>query len=577
MIEIANVALPLDLFADTGIDSVDVEGLCRAAAGAAGVNRAEVREVRILRRSIDARKRSNVHFVATLGVVLVDQAAEERACARPGVKPHVPYAPLKIAPWPDGAPRPVVVGMGPAGLFAAVYLARAGARPLVIERGACVEDRQRAVDIFESGGPLDLDTNIQFGEGGAGAFSDGKLTNNMKNPLSSHVLHWFVDAGAPDRILWEAHPHIGSDKLPTAVAALRAEIISRGGQVRFQTRVEGLEFSEGRLTGVVLRHPDSTTDRVSANQVVLATGHSARDTYAMLYNEGFTLERKPFAMGVRIEHDQQAVNRGQWGAAADHPALDAAEYKAAVHVPSGRTVYTFCMCPGGYVTCATSEPGGVVVNGMSNFARDGANANAALLVNVAPEDFGGDPDDPLAGVVLQQEVELRAFALAVQEGGVTYQAPAQRVGYFLGQQAVAESDAEFGRRELAEDSDGKPVMPTYARGVVWCDLHEVLPPFVSKALEQAFPLLERRIHGFSDPQAVMTAPETRSSSPVRVVRGKSDLQAHVGAPDAPASGVFPCGEGAGYAGGIMSAAVDGLRVAQALVAAAAEGQAGTGA
>lgn len=557
MIDVANVKLPLRLFPDPGIRNVNQEGLRHAAARALGVDEPRIAHVQITKRSIDARKKNDVHFVTTLCVELQSASDEEAACRRPGVKPHAPYRPLAIEPWPEGAPRPVVVGTGPAGLFAAVYLARAGARPLVVERGQSVDERRRIVAAFDAGDPLDPDTNIQFGEGGAGTFSDGKLTNNMKNPRCKHVLRWFVDAGAPSEILWEAHPHIGSDRLPQAVRTLRNEVIARGGEVRFGTCVTGLRLSGGVLQAVALRAEDGTECEEPARLLVLATGHSARDTFAVLRDEGFSLERKPFAMGVRIEHSQAAMNRSQWGRAAQSPALGAAEYKAAVHVGGGRTVHTFCMCPGGTVTCAASERGGVVVNGMSNFARNGTNANAALLVNVDPADFGGDPDDVLAGAKLQRSIEQRAYRAAQQAGGTPYQAPAQRVGDFLGAPASA------GARKHARG--GVPVQPTYARGVVWCDLHRVLPAFISRALEQALPLLDRRIHGFADPQAVMTAPETRSSSPVRIVRAKDDLQAHIGGPDALASGVFPCGEGAGYAGGIMSAAVDGLRVAEALV------------
>ena len=535
MIEIRNHALPL-----TAGDPSSEGALSRAAAKRLGIDEGQIVSVRLLKRSVDARRKSNVHFVVTMGVTLDDASGDDEARVVSRVNDDDVFV-AAVTPPPASASittapglRPIVVGTGPAGLFAALVLARAGARPLVLERGAAVGPRVRAVDAFIRSGVLDPDSNIQFGEGGAGTFSDGKLTTNTHDPRCRSVLETLVGSGAAEEILWQAKPHIGTDHLTGAVRRLREEIESLGGEVRFRARLSDLILdSDNKLRGVVVL-TDCGREEFVAEALILATGHSARDTFEMLHLRGARLVQKPFSIGVRIEHDQLMVDRAQYGPAAGHPALGAAEYKLSCHLPSGRGVYTFCMCPGGWVVAATSEAGGVVTNGMSRFAREGANANAALLVGVSAMDF--EDDHPLAGVRFQRRWEQAAFEL----GGRNFRAPAQLMGDFL--QGVA-------------STAGGGVQPTYPLGVNYVDLALCLPDYVVTSLREAVPMLDRRMRGFATADALLTGVETRSSSPVRVLRDDS-LQSNL-------RGIYPCGEGAGYAGGIMSAAVDGMRCAEA--------------
>lgn len=487
---------------------------------------------KIHKKSVDARDKGDVHFVLTVDVALADEAAVLRRL-KPGMAARVQPAPAVRLPRAAFSTPPLVVGAGPAGLFAALTLAQAGARPVLMERGKPVDRRAEDVARMAREGVLDPESNVQFGEGGAGAFSDGKLTTGIKSPHQQAVLETFVRHGAPEEILVLAKPHIGTDLLRGVVAAMRAEILRLGGQVLFETRLTELILQGNRVMGAVVRQGGDARE-IAADTVLLCIGHSARDTIQTLFRQGVHMTQKPFAMGVRMEHPQAMIDRSQYGRFAGHPALRAAEYKLAVRTPDGRGCYTFCMCPGGEVIAAASQPGGVAVNGMSYHARAGENANAAILVGVRPEDFGDD--HPLAGFVLQRSVEQAAYRL----GGGGFCAPAQRLEDFL----AGRASTGFGE-----------VRPSYRPGVTPANLWECLPRFIAEDLKLGIVQMDRQLRGFALPDAVLTGVETRSSSPVRVSRDSLRM--------GNLTGLYPVGEGAGYAGGIVSAAVDGIESALA--------------
>lgn len=536
MIEVSGIRIPLSAL--DGSDERELAACRRALARKLHVRESDIELLERRRRSIDARKRGDVQLTFTLRAELAPGA---RVRADKGVK-LVDERPFTFpAPVAHTGSRPVVVGAGCAGLFCALSLARAGLEPLLVERGDDAARRAEAVRRHNETGELDVESNIQFGVGGAGTFSDGKLQTGTRSPAHRLILETFVAAGAQRQILWDAKPHVGSDVLPRVVTDIVRQIEEAGGEVRTRCRMSDLDVTGGRVHSVTLVTTGDDgverEERVSASCMVLACGHSARDVFELLRDRGVALERKTFAMGVRIEHLQADIDRALYGPAAGHPALGAAPYGLSCHLPSGRSAFSFCMCPGGYVVSAASERGGVCTNGMSLSDRAGTNANAGLLANVFPEDLPGD--DALAGVELQRACERAAFAA----GGGAYVAPAQLVGDFL---------------QGVPSSAGGRVRPTYPRGVSWGDVATCLPPYVAETLRDAIPVLGRRLRGFDAADAVLTGVETRSSSPVRVTRGDDGQSVSV-------RGLWPVGEGAGYAGGIMSAATDGILAAQKIV------------
>ena len=524
MLRITDVILPLDH---------PEHALKDAVLARLGVTSNELRSMTVFRRGFDARRKSLIQLVYTVDVELAD---ESMVMSRrlPKVAPAPDMAYKFVARAPAGlSTRPVVIGFGPCGLFAALILAQAGFKPLIIERGKVVRERTKDTFGLWRQRKLNPDSNVQFGEGGAGTFSDGKLWTQVSDPkhYGRKVLQEFVKADAPAEIMYVSKPHIGTFRLVKMIELMRATIVELGGEFLFEHKVDGIDIVDGQLRGVHL----SNGETIATEHAVLAVGHSARDTFQMLFDAGVYLEAKPFSVGFRIEHPQSIIDRARFGNFAGNPMLGAADYKLVHHAANGRAVYSFCMCPGGTVIAATSEPGRVVTNGMSQYSRNERNANAGIVVGVTPQDF---PGGPLAGIDLQRELESRAFEL----GGGDYSAPGQLVGDFIG----ARASKEFGS-----------VLPSYQPGVKLGDLATALPSYAIDAIREALPVFDKQIRGFAMQDALLTGVETRTSSPVRIRRGE-DLQS------VNTKGLYPAGEGAGYAGGIMSAAIDGIRVAEAV-------------
>jgi uncharacterized FAD-dependent dehydrogenase len=540
MLRISEIKLPLDH---------DDAALPQAIATALGAPVAAIAGFKVFKRSFDARK-PQLFQVYIVDATIADPALEAALLAKFAGHPHIGPSPDMVWRAPVQAPaglplRPVVVGFGPCGIFCALMLAQMGFKPIVLERGKTVRQRTRDTWGLWRKSVLNPESNVQFGEGGAGTFSDGKLYSQIKDPrfLGRKVMEEFVKAGAPPEILYVAHPHIGTFKLVKVVENMREQITALGGEIRFEQRVTDVLIEDGHLRGLtVLDQRTGEKSELRADHAVMALGHSSRDTFEMLHAHGVHIEAKPFSIGFRVEHPQGLIDRARWGRHAGHPLLGAADYKLVHHASNGRSVYSFCMCPGGTVVAATSEPGRVVTNGMSQYSRNERNANAGIVVGIDPRDFPGwESDrsgDALAGIALQRELESNAFVL----GGGDYRAPGQLVGDFV----AGKPSAALGSVE-----------PSYKPGVTPTDLHAALPGYAIEAMREAFPAFGRKIKGFDLHDAVLTGVETRTSSPIRITRGEDFQSLNV-------RGLYPAGEGASYAGGILSAGVDGIKVAEAV-------------
>lgn len=527
MIRLTEIKLPLDH------EESAVQGAIEAKLG---INADQIISFNIFKRGYDARKKSKILLIYTLDV-LVENEDEllEQFISDPHVKvtPDMAYKFVAKA-VENQTDRPVVIGFGPCGLFAGLVLAQMGFNPIIVERGKEVRERTKDTFGFWRKRTLNTESNVQFGEGGAGTFSDGKLYSQVKDPkhYGRKVIEEFVAAGAPEEILYVSKPHIGTFKLVTMIEKMRASIIELGGEIRFSTRVDDVHMEDGQITGLTL----SNGEEIKSRHVVLAVGHSARDTFEMLHERGVYMEAKPFSVGFRIEHKQAMIDEARFGKNAGNPILGAADYKLVHHCKNGRTVYSFCMCPGGTVVAATSEEGRVVTNGMSQYSRAERNANSAIVVGIDPErDY---PGDALAGIRLQRELESAAYVL----GGENYDAPAQKIGDFL----KGRDPSEIGE-----------VKPSFTPGIHLTDISKALPDFAIEAIREAIPAFEKKIKGFSTPDGLLTGVETRTSSPVCIKRGKDFQSINL-------KGFFPAGEGAGYAGGILSAGIDGIKAAEAL-------------